>query len=193
MVKKELRILGVDDGPFLKFGPKKDVLVVCTIYRGKDSIDGLLSFKVRKDGFNATKKLVQSINSSKHKAQISVIMIDGVALGGFNIIDLEELNKKTKLPVIAVIRRRPDLNSIKNALNNLSRPKKRWSLIDKLPPVSEMILPDGKVYFQHIGCEKELAIKIIKLSTLRGRIPEPIRVAHLIASGLVTGESRGRA
>jgi len=193
VVKKELRILGVDDGPFEKFGPKRKVLVVCTVYRGKSSIDGLLSFYVRQDGFDATRKLIRAVNSSKHKAQLSVIMIDGVALGGFNIVDLELVYKETKLPVIAVIRRRPDLNSIKKALNNLSRPKKRWSLIEKLPPVSETELKEGKIYFQHIGLSREDAVKIIKLSTLRGRIPEPVRVAHLIASGIVTGESHGRA
>ncbi|RLF35484.1 MAG: hypothetical protein DRM99_04525, partial [Thermoplasmata archaeon] len=34
---------------------------------------------------------------------------------------------------------------------------------------------------------------IIKLSTIRGVIPEPIRVAHLIASGITRGESYGKA
>ncbi len=193
MVKPEIRILGVDDGPFDKFKGFRDVLVVCTVYRGKSSIDGLLSFKVRKDGFNATEKLIKTVNSSKHRAQLSVIMINGVALGGFNIVDLGLVNKKTGLPVIVIVRHEPDLNSIKRALNNLSRPKKRWALIEKLPRVSVMSLPDGKIYFQHIGCPLEAAQKIIKASVLRGRVPEPLRVAHLIAGGIVTGESRGRA
>ena len=35
--------------------------------------------------------------------------------------------------------------------------------------------------------------KIIDQSTVRGAIPEVLRVAHLIAAGVVTGESRGRA
>jgi len=37
------------------------------------------------------------------------------------------------------------------------------------------------------------AKEIIKLSTIRGVIPEPIRVAHLIASGITRGESYGKA
>ncbi len=193
MIKRELRILGVDDGPFEKFSNKRKVLVVCTVYRGKSSIDGLLSFHVRKDGFDATAKLIKAINTSKHKAQLSVVMIDGVALGGFNIIDLERVYEETGLPVIAVVRRKPNLKLIKKALNNLSRIKKRWSLIEKLPPVSMMELPDGRIYFQYIGLPLDKTKMIIKLSVLRGRIPEPIRVAHLIASGIVSGESRGRA
>jgi len=192
MVKSELRILGVDDGPFNKLSKAK-VLVVCTVFRGNHCLDGLLSFKVNKDGFDATSKLIKAINETKHKSQLSVIMINGVSLGGFNIIDLYKLNKLTGLPVIALIRRKPELADIKKALTNLSNFNKRWSLIEQLPIVSELIVPDGKVYYQFIGLPKTKAESIIKLSILRGRIPEPVRVAHLIAGGITTGESRGRA
>ncbi|MFW5904386.1 MAG: DUF99 domain-containing protein, partial [Candidatus Saliniplasma sp.] len=34
--------------------------------------------------------------------------------------------------------------------------------------------------------------RIIKLFTIRGRIPEPIRISHIVASGIVRGESRGK-
>ena len=36
-------------------------------------------------------------------------------------------------------------------------------------------------------------VKIIKLTTVRGVLPEPIRLAHLIASGIATGESQSKA
>jgi endonuclease V-like protein UPF0215 family len=111
-------------------------------------------------------------------------MIDGVALGGFNIIDLEKVNKALGIPVIVIVKRRPNLDSIKKALQNLTQSEKRWALIKKLPPVSEIKVPDGKVYYQHIGIEKGQAARIIKSSILRGRTPEAVRAAHLIASGL---------
>ena len=104
-IKKEIRILGVDDAPFDK--KDKECLVVATVFRGGDFLDGLLSCKVEVDGSNATKKLVKLINKSKHKQQLKVIMLDGIALGGFNIIDIKELNKKTKLPVIVLMRHLP--------------------------------------------------------------------------------------
>jgi endonuclease V-like protein UPF0215 family len=53
---------------------------------------------------------------------------------------------------------------------------------------------DGKkVVAQKIGISLKDAMKIIHLSTVRGFIPEPIRVAHIIASGITTGDSKGRA
>ncbi|MDD5779140.1 MAG: DUF99 family protein [Candidatus Thermoplasmatota archaeon] len=38
----------------------------------------------------------------------------------------------------------------------------------------------------------EEATEILKISIVRGAIPEPIRVAHLIATGIKTGESYGK-
>jgi endonuclease V-like protein UPF0215 family len=49
------------------------------------------------------------------------------------------------------------------------------------------------IYFQFIGMDVEQAKEIITISTIRGVIPEPIRVAHLIASGITRGESVGKA
>ncbi|MBD3312760.1 DUF99 family protein [archaeon] len=184
MIKQELRLLGVDDGPFTLNDER--VIVICTVYRGRHSLDGLFSFWVKRDGLDATSELIRAVNKSKHKKQLKIIMIDGVALGGFNIIDLEKVNKDTGLPVIAVINRKPDLKSIKKAVSRLSRPGKRWALIEKLPPVSKLRLRDGFVYYQYSGLSREAAEDVIKSSTLRGKIPEPVRAAHLIAGGVAS-------
>jgi endonuclease V-like protein UPF0215 family len=49
------------------------------------------------------------------------------------------------------------------------------------------------IYVKCVGLTIKEAKEIIKISTIRGVIPEPIRVAHLIASGLKRGESYGKA
>ena len=49
------------------------------------------------------------------------------------------------------------------------------------------------IYIKCVGVSIEEAKEIIKISTIRGVIPEPIRVAHLIASGVIKGESHGKA
>jgi endonuclease V-like protein UPF0215 family len=55
------------------------------------------------------------------------------------------------------------------------------------------IVKNKNIYFQFKGLKRTEAEKIIKLSCTRSLIPEPLRVAHLIASALVKGESGGRA
>lgn len=34
---------------------------------------------------------------------------------------------------------------------------------------------------------------VLEATTLHGNLPEPLRIAHLIAGGIAAGESRGRA
>ena len=37
------------------------------------------------------------------------------------------------------------------------------------------------------------ALQLLAATTLHGNLPEPLRLAHLIAGGITTGKSRGRA
>lgn len=186
-MKREIRLVGIDDAPFNKF-KKGDVLVVGTIFRGGDWLDGLLSTKVRIDGRNSTEKLIEMINRCKFKPQLQCIILDGIALGGFNIVDVQELSKRTKLPVIVVIRRYPDFKKIKATLKKLGKERK-YGLIEKAGEVHKI----GKIYVQMTGISFENAKEVLRIACTRSLLPEPIRVAHIIAAGIATGESKGKA
>jgi endonuclease V-like protein UPF0215 family len=189
-VKEEIRILGVDDAPFDK-NRDREVLVVGTVFRGNRSIDGLISFKVGVDGNDATEKLLNAISKTKHRDQIRVIMFDGIAFGGFNIIDIKRLYEEIGIPIIVLMRKIPEYEKIEKALKKFPDFQERMRKIKNAGEINE--LKKGKIYFQCIGIEKEKAKEIILQSILRGDVPECLRVAHLIASGIVLGESRGRA
>jgi endonuclease V-like protein UPF0215 family len=192
MVKEEIRILGIDDGPFTN--NDKEVLVVGVIFRGGNFLDGVLRTYVVVDGLDATEKLSKMINSSRHKKQLKVIMLDGITLGGFNIVDLKELYNETKIPIIVINRKMPDLKSIKKALEkNFDDFEKRWKMILNAGKIKQLKLEKFSIYYQNVGLEDEEAEEIIILSTKHAQIPEPLRVAHLIATGIVKGESEGHA
>jgi endonuclease V-like protein UPF0215 family len=192
MIKEEIRILGVDDGPFTK--KDKEVIVIGVIFRGGEFLDGLVRTYVDVDGLDATEKLSEMINSSKHKQQLKVIMLDGITLGGFNIIDVKKLYSETKIPVIVINRKIPDLKSIKTALEkNFDDFEKRWKMILNAGKIKEVKLEKFSIYYQNLGLEDEEAEEIILVSTKHAQIPEPLRVAHLIATGIVKGESEGHA
>jgi len=186
MIKKEIRVIGIDDSPFQKSN-KGNVLVIGTIFRGGSFLDGVLSTKVSIDGNNATKKLIELINKSRFKPQLQCIFLDGIALGGFNIIDIKELSKKTKLPVIIIIRKKPDIENIKKILIKIKK-KNKIKLLEKAGP----IIPVGKIYMQITGLSIERAKEILKVACTRSNIPEAIRLSHIIASGIAYGESRGK-
>ncbi|MBU4493387.1 MAG: DUF99 family protein [Nanoarchaeota archaeon] len=186
-MKKEIRVLGIDDGPFDKFNDK-EVIVVGTVYRGGSFIDGVISTHVNVDGDDSTEKLVEMINKCKFKPQLQVILLDGIAVGGFNVVDVNDLNKKTKIPVIVVMRDYPDFKKIEKALTKLNHAEK-IKLLKKAGKVNQL----GEIFVQAIGLTLKQAEEIIDITCTHSLLPEPLRVAHLIAGGVVDGESRGRA
>ena len=189
-MKRQIRVLGIDDGPFDKFDKKqKHALVVGSFYRGGDFLDGILSTKVKIDETDSTKKIAEMINRCKWKSLIQAVLLDGLAVAGFNLVDISLLKKKIDIPVIVVMRQQPDITSMKNALKKIGMEKK-ISLLDKAGSITKI---DSGIHFQHAGCTKEFARDIIKLTTRNAEIPEPLRISHIIATGIVKGESKGRS
>lgn len=178
-------MLGVDDGVFIPH-TKGFVPVVGVVFRGGYWLDGVMHTRIRIDGFDATRKITSMIISSPHYKQLRVIMLNGITFAGFNVIDIEELNKKTKLPVIAITREKPNLKEIREALKNLPKSEERWKIILKAGEPFEMSARNKgeKIYMQAWGLLKEDAEKIVRLTSTRSNIPEALRVAHLIASGI---------
>jgi len=187
-MKKEARIIGFDDGPFKKLKDKKTI-VIGAIYRGGLCLDGLISFYVKVDGNDATQKLIKAINKTKHKGQLRYIITNGIAFGGFNIIDIKKVYKKTKLPLIVVMRKKPNMKKFVNAIKHLKDFEKRLKVLKKAGEIKKIL----HLYVQSIGIDKKAVEELIKISCTRSNIPEPLRAAHLIASGVVDGESRGHA
>jgi len=192
MIKSEIRILGFDDGPFTR--KSKRVLIIGVVFRGGKFLEGVLRTYARVDGLDATEKIVKLINSSRHKQQLKVIMFDGITVGGFNLIDIKEVNKETGLPVIVINRKKPNLRDVRRALKKFKDFDKRWQIIRNAGKIKKMVTLKGKeLFYQNVGISDEETEEIINLSISRSDIPEVLRVAHIIASGIVKGESYGRA
>jgi endonuclease V-like protein UPF0215 family len=185
VIKPEIRVLGIDDGAFTPH-TKGSVPITGVVFRGGYWLDGVMHTQVEVDGFDATDKISSMIINSPHYKQLRVIMLDGITFAGFNIVDIEKLNAKTKLPVITVTREKPNLAEIREALKNLPKSKERWKIILNAGEPVEVSTRNKseKVYVQFSGIFEEDAIKILKLTSTRSSIPEALRVAHLIASGI---------
>ena len=185
VVKPEIRVLGVDDGKFVPH-VKGQVLVVGVVFRGGYWLDGVLRTRVEVDGFDATAKIAAMITGSSHCKQLRVVMLNGITFAGFNVVDLKALHKATNLPVITVTRDKPDLDEIREALQNLPESERRWKLVLDAGEPFELSTRNEqeKIYVQTVGISMKDAEKIVRLTSTRSSIPEPLRVAHLIASGI---------
>jgi endonuclease V-like protein UPF0215 family len=187
VIKPEIRVLGVDDGVFTP-RLKGLVPVVGVVFRGGYWLDGVMHTEIEVDGFDATDKITSMIKSSPHYKQLRVIMLNGVTFAGFNVVDISRLNMETRLPVIAVTREKPNFEEIKKALKNLPKGDERWQAILNAGEVFEVPCKNKseKIYVQTSGVYREDAEKILKLTSTRSNIPEALRVAHIIASGIST-------
>ena len=111
-----------------------------------------------------------------------------------DFLELKKIFEETKLPVLVINRKLPDLAKVKKALKRFEDFEERWQAVENAGKIKECYIKDfKKVYYQNIGIDDSTAREIIKLSCTRSYIPEPLRIAHIIATGIVKGESYGRA
>ncbi len=184
-VKPEIRVLGIDDGIFVPH-TKGVVDVVGVVYRGGYWLDGVMRTEVEVDGMDATEKIAFMITDSPHYDQIRVVVLNGVTFAGFNVVDIKGLFEKVGLPFIAVTREKPDFEEIKKALENLPESEKRWKAMENAGKIVEVHTRRGEeaVYMQIAGIAEKDAEKILRSTSTRSNVPEALRVAHIIASGL---------
>jgi len=179
--------VGFDDGPFLP-GHRGDVDLIGAVFSG-DCLSGVLCGRVRRDGTNATERIVRAIEESRYLEQLHVVLLQGIAVAGFNVVDIHAVAQRLALPVIVVMRRQPDMRAIHAALlDKVPGGRKKWRMIQRAGPIREA----AGVWLQYAGICHEDAAAAVERFALHGRIPEPLRVAHLIAGGISPLRTRQR-
>jgi endonuclease V-like protein UPF0215 family len=166
--------------------------------------------------------MIELVERSQFAKHLSAVMLQGIAVGGFNVVDVQTLSEALGVPVLVVTRKRADLDAVRRALfsrDPTARPPvpgaaRKWKLIEQAGPLEPLgpsnravrraraaaVLEGGVppvvrslLWIQRVGLSVEEARRLVEATTLHGHVPEPLRLAHLIAGGIVTGRSRGRA
>lgn len=180
-------VIGFDDAPFTS-GHSGPVKVVGAVY-ARLRLTGILVGEVHKDGDDAAEVLARLIAGSKFAENLHLVMLQGIAVGGFNVVDVFHLHTRLGLPILVVSRRAPDVTAIRDALlTQIPAGAQKWAIIERLGPME----PLHHVHVQRVGLSLSQAEAALDQFTVEGHIPEPLRAAHLIAGALVNGESRGR-
>jgi len=110
-------VLGIDDGKFVP-RTKGTVDVVGVVYRGGYWLEGVMHTEITIDGLDATEKMAAMVEGSPFYGELRVLVLDGVTFAGFNVVDISKLSRRLDLPVISVVREKPDLEEIRSALKN---------------------------------------------------------------------------
>jgi endonuclease V-like protein UPF0215 family len=206
-----VNVIGFDDGPFER-QHRGNVLLVGVVCSGT-RLDGIVCGRIRRDGIDSTRQMIELVTKSQFARHIGAVMLQGIAVGGFNVVDVHTLATELAVPVLVVSRKRPDLAAVKRALFSgdppmrprVSGARRKWLLIERAGIIEELGasrrslratgLPRAgqRLWVQRAGLSLPEARALVASTTLHGNIPEPLRIAHLIAGGVVTGASKGRA
>jgi endonuclease V-like protein UPF0215 family len=179
--KKGVRVLGVAES-FEK--TDSNSVLAGVIMRGDLRIDGFGVCFPTVGGFDATSQLL-SLFEKMQREDIRAWLLGGHVISWFNIVDIETLHEETNTPVISVSYHTSE--GIEKYLIEYFPEdwKKRLEVLNSTGERVEVQLSTGHSVFLNIaGIGLSRAKRLVDNFTLDGRVPEPIRVARTIASGL---------
>jgi len=186
--RRNIRVLGVDDAHHRDKTVGSSVNIAGVVCAGT-RFEGMLWSSLTKDGLDATERIHSMIAESKFADQIHLVLLDGITFGGGNVIDVPVLSEQLELPVVAVMRRQPDLSSFTQVLQKLSDPDERLRRVKSAGRIHDV----RDFVYQCCGEDPDIIARVLDRLTDQGRVPEALRLAHLIGSAVMLGESSKRA
>jgi uncharacterized protein len=181
--KRAIRALGIAES----FKKDQDISTLAGVVMRSDLvIDGFGVGSLKVSGSDATRSVVRLFRDLERN-DVNSILISGSVLSLYNVLDIDDIFEELEVPVIALSfsKAASDL-----ALNIRARfPEKeaiaKIKLLEKLGKAQKIRLKTGyDVFVRSAGVSQNSLSKLIDKFTLQGAIPEPIRVARLLAKAM---------
>ena len=180
--KKGIRVLGIAES----FKKTSICSTLAGIVMRRDLvIDGMIFGNATIEGNDSTKNILSMYRSLKRN-DINCIMLDGLVISMYNIIDGKELQESTDIPVIAITFK--DSEGLEGAINHHfpNDSKMKLEQYHKLGQRDKILLKTGKILFiRYWGISLKEALMVVNSFTLQGSIPEPIRIAKIAARACI--------
>src|SRR5213592_2471241 len=168
-MKAKSRFLGIDDAPF--HFSDESVPVVGVVIQAPSYIEGVLTTIAEVDGHDATDRIASMVAGSRYRAGLAMILIDGTAVGGFNVIDVDSLHEKVGRPVVTVTRRKPDLAAIETALRRRFDDWADRLRLMRRHRVESVRLGQGSGWISYVGTDREAVREALRLPIVQGGPP----------------------
>lgn len=186
--QRTIRVMGIDDAHYRDKKRGTEVHfsgIVC----GGTRLEGMIWNTLEKDGLDSTDQILNAITTSKFHRQLHLVLLDGITFGGCNLVDLPKLSDGLELPVVAVMRRVPNLENFRSVFRHFPDEPERLRRTDAAGPIHQI----DQWVFQVHGESPETIARTLSQLTDRGNVPEALRLAHLIGSAIKLGVSGNRA
>ena len=180
-------LLGIDDGPFVK-GQAGAVPIAAALCEGADLLEAVAVGTFPVDGDGATEFLAEWIARLRLRATLQGVALGGITLAGLGLVDVRALADRLAVPVLVVTRKVPD-NARLRAAHEAAGCGERFAIAERSPAAERTA--DG-IWLAHAGAERAHALALLDASRGKAKLPEALRIAHLLATAIVRGESHGR-
>jgi endonuclease V-like protein UPF0215 family len=179
----DLKIVGVDDGAFSASKTVGERALLLAVLFRRSNIQAVRTGTIEVDGSDGQtvlKSLIRSLSSD-------LVMLSGISFAGFNTIDISKLAHELKKPVLAISGEKPDNRAVRKALkDHFVDWEKRWSSIRSAGKLytCRPLKDEPKLYFEVMGATPGFGNIVVSKTAVISRLPEPIRVARIMAKGL---------
>ncbi len=154
-------------------------------------IDGIIYGETTVRGMDASDAIIAMI-CHLSRYDLNGILLHGSVIAGYNIVDLPRIHQKTNLPVISITKEpHEDLQTHLKSTFPLDW-KTRWEIACRNGPMQPLALnTKSTVFVQFVGCHWDTVKGVIQRLTQFGGVPEPIRIARLLARAIVNQQTGG--
>ena len=148
-------------------------------------IDGFVMGHSTVGGDDATDTILEMYKRLDSQ-DVSFLLISGIVISLYNIVDLKRISEKTGLPVIGVTYEESE--GIEDAIKHHFPDSYEAKLVEysKLGSREKITLQTSyNLYIRNEGCTLLEAKQLLDKITLQGSVPEPLRIAQLLANTLL--------
>ncbi len=175
--------IGFDDATFDLKSKAKNTHLIGVVCQGIRMVN-IVRTDIKIDGNDATEKLIDLVKQNEEHVQY--ILTHTITFGGFNLININRIYNELKKPIIAVNDREVDVEAVVKALKKnfpKSYKKKLQHIFNSGNLYKTEIKTAGgisNIFFHSKGIEiKEVELLLQKVC-IDSKLPECIRLAHLI-------------
>ena len=148
-------------------------------------IDGFVMGHSTVGGDDATDAILE-MHKRLDRPDVSFLLISGIVISLYNIVNLKRISEETGLPVIGVTYEESE--GIEDAIKHHFPDSYESKLVEysKLGSREKITLQTSyNLYIRNEGCTLLEAKQLLDKITLQGSVPEPLRIAQLLANTLL--------
>lgn len=188
--KRGIRAFGVAES-FVK-GVSQTSVLAGVVMRADLVVDGFSFAEATVGGMDATQKIVEMYNAL-NRGDVNLLLLSGCVVSWYNVIDLNRVAEAVGVPLICVTY--DDSEGLEKYFeqNFPEDWQQRVEIYHRNGSRRLLRLhTESTVYARAVNVSEEDTLRILNKFTRDGSVPEPLRIARLLARSLMRSQVRSR-